>query len=84
LERQTSSANTPPTLLLARSAGQSGGQGEPVVVPVAAVPAVLVFVVDVLPVDPALDPPLPAGAGEEPVSTRYTPEVSRGADPGTR
>jgi hypothetical protein len=55
-----------------------------VVVPVAAVPAVLVFVVAELPVDPALDPPPPAGGGEELVSTRYTPEVSRGADPGTR
>jgi hypothetical protein len=54
------------------------------------VPEVLVFVVAVvpvvavLPVDPALEPPLPAGAAEEPVSTRYTPEVSRGAAPGTR
>jgi hypothetical protein len=84
LERQTSSANTPPTLLLARSDGQSCGQGAGVVVPVAAVPAVLVFVVAELPVDPALDPPPPAGGGEELVSTRYTPEVSSGADPGTR
>ena len=45
-------------------------------------PAVVVFVVAVLPVDPALEPPLPAGGAEEPVSTRYTPVVSRGAAPG--
>ena len=44
----------------------------------------VLFVVAVLPVEPALEPPLPAAGGEEPVSTRYTPEVSRGADPGTR
>ena len=63
-----------------------GRQGVPVP-PAVAVPEVLVFVVAVVvvvPVDPALEPPPPAGAAEEPVSTRYTPEVSRGAAPGTR
>jgi hypothetical protein len=45
---------------------------------------VVVLVVDVEPpADPALEP-LPAAGGDEPVSTRYTPELSRGAEPGTR
>jgi len=35
-----------------------------------AVPEVLVFVVAVLPLEPALELPPPAGAAEEPVSTR--------------
>jgi hypothetical protein len=51
----------------------------------AVAPDVVVLVVAVVPpADPALDPPLPAAGGDEPVSTRYTPEVSRGAAPGTR
>jgi len=84
LERQTSSAYTPRTLLLVCSDGQPAGQGPVPVLPAPAVPEVLVFVVAVLAVDPVLDPPLPAGGAEEPVSTRYTPEVSRGAAPGAR
>ena len=47
-------------------------------------PPEVVLVVAVLPVDPALEPPLPAGGAEEPVSTRYTPDVSSGAAPGAR
>jgi hypothetical protein len=48
--------------------------------PVVVLPEVLVLVVAV-PLDPD---PLPAGGGEEPVSTRYTPDASTGAAPGTR
>jgi hypothetical protein len=71
LERQTSSANTPLTLLLVRSVRQSCGQGDVADPPDVAVPEVLVLVlVVVLEVDPALEPPLPAAGGEAPVSTR--------------
>ena len=52
--------------------------------PAGAVPEVLVLVVAVLEVDPPLEPPLPAAGGEDPVSTRYTPDASTGAAPGTR
>ncbi|HET9034717.1 MAG TPA: hypothetical protein VFN45_00875 [Myxococcaceae bacterium] len=46
---------------------------------------VVVLVEVALPVvEPAPPPPLPAGGAEEPRSTRYTPDESRGGAPGTR
>jgi len=72
LERQTSSAYTPGTLLLVCSDGQPRPQGLVLpALPAVAAPELLVvvLVVAVLEVD-ALEPPLPAAGGEAPVSTR--------------